>query len=145
MTPENNVQRHHREMAEARERLQAETATNPQFAAMSKAAQPTTAEREQIEAAEAAVTEAEEAVNAAGIALDRARRGMAPVRVPDNKRPFSFFERPAETYKAAREALPGSRTTSPKRGCSSPTRFAAGTRSSAPSIALAVSAGGPRS
>jgi hypothetical protein len=109
MTPgtETNLQRTKRELGEGQARLRAEQMTDPQQAAMLKAGAPTKAELADLTEAEQAVRDAEAAVNAAGVALDRARRGMAPIEVPDPKRPFSFFHKRPETYRAAQEALPG--------------------------------------
>ena len=93
--------------AASKEREQAEIAANPQLAAMAKAHAVTKDEQGQLDAADATVAEAEAALNAAGINLDRARRGMAPIHVPDPKRPLRFFQRKPETYRAAKESLPG--------------------------------------
>ena len=90
--------------AAAIEAERAAIAANPQRAAMARAAEPTKEERERIAAAEQAVIEAEQAVNAAGVTVARAREGIPPTY--DKKRPFSFFERGLSAHKAARAALP---------------------------------------
>lgn len=82
----------------------AETAANPQFAAMAKALEPSKDERERIAAADQAVREAEQAVNAAGLTVAQARKGIPPTY--DKARPFTFFERGLSAHKAARAALP---------------------------------------
>lgn len=109
MTTETNLQQTVRQSREAYERLRADIAKNPQFAAMSQAAQRTADELSAIEAANAKLREADEAVTAAGLALLRARRGMATVEVYDTKRPFGFFQRKPDTYKAALAAVPALR------------------------------------
>ena len=93
--------------AASAERQRAEIAANPQLSAMAKAHAITKDEQAQLDAADAVVAEAEAAVNAAGVNLNRARRGMAPIRAADAKRPFTFFQRRPETYRAAKESLPG--------------------------------------
>ena len=82
---------------------------NPQFAAMAKAAAITKDEQAAIEACEQRLQEAEAELNAAGVALDRAQRGMEPIRTPDPRRPRTFFQRTPETYRAAAASLPGLR------------------------------------
>ena len=92
--------------AASTERQRAEIAANPQLAAMAKANAMTKDEQAQIDAADAAVREAEAAVGAAGLAASRARRGLAPLLAQDGKRPGGFFLKRPETYRAARASLP---------------------------------------
>ena len=93
-TPETNLQRHAREMRESGERLRAEA--DPQRRAMMAAAEPTKAERAELESAQAAVLEAEQAVANAVLALDRAQRAQEPT--PSG---FSFFSKSKESHRAA--------------------------------------------
>ena len=106
-TTETNLQRDAREMTESQARLRAEMAKSPQFVAMSEAAELTKDEQAVLDAAQAKVSEAEAAVGAAGLALNRARRGQAPVKEQDAKHPFGFFLKRPETHRAAAAALPG--------------------------------------
>lgn len=102
MNTETNLQRHGRELRESAERLRAEADHDPIRAAMTKAMQPTKAERAELEAAQAAVIEAEAAVNEAGLAVARAARGAEPTY--DRSEPFSFFKKSSAAHKAAADA-----------------------------------------
>ncbi len=103
---ETNLQRHAREMREAGERLSADQAKDPQQRAMAEAIRLTADERAALAGAQAAVDEAEAAVNAAGVTLDRARRGQAPSY--DRSEPFSFFKKSREAHRAVADAaVPG--------------------------------------
>jgi len=93
--------------AAATEKQCAERAAVPQLAAMDQAARHTKAESAELEAAEAKVRQAEAAINAAGVALARAERGMAATPTYDKAHPFSFFLKKPDTYKAAAAAHPG--------------------------------------
>lgn len=99
MPNDSNYQRTIRDLSKSAERLRAEIAQDPMMAAMSEALRLTPDEQAASSAAQQAVTEAEVAVNAAGFALVRARRGMAPTY--DRKQPFSFFQKSPGTHKAA--------------------------------------------
>jgi hypothetical protein len=103
VTTETNLQRHGREMAESQARLRAEQLKDPMYAAMSKAMEPTKAERDELEGAEGAVTMAEQAVAAAFDAIRRAERGID--RGPQG---FEFFTRSKQAHRAAaiKAALP---------------------------------------
>ena len=107
MTRQRNVAHTAESWAAAGERLRAERAANPQWAAMDKAAQHTKAELAEIEAAKAKVSEAEATVEAAGSALAQAKLGMVATPTYDKAHPFSFFLKRPETYKAAAAAEPG--------------------------------------
>ena len=94
--------------AAAQAKQRAERDADPQQREMAKAIEPTKDERLAIEAAQAAVEEAEAVVAAAAITLARAKRGQAPTY--DKKRPFSFFEKSKGAHKAAADAaVPGLR------------------------------------
>ena len=93
---ETNLQRTMRENAEAAERYRAEQDRDPTQKAMREALKPTKAEIAEREAAEAAVLEAEQAVGAAMLALNRAEH--AKERPP---RGFSFFQISKDSHKAA--------------------------------------------
>ena len=105
MTTETNLQRTFRELREARERVKAEAANDPQQAAMVEALRVTPDEQAAIDAAQQAVADAEAAVNAAKFALSRAERGRVPVY--DRSQPFSFFKKSRAAHKAAADAAVG--------------------------------------
>lgn len=88
------------------EKDRAERNANPQFAAIAAAAQRTKDEQAQLDAADAAMREAEAAVSAAGLAVSRARQGLDATPMYDKQRPHSFFQKRPETYRAARASLP---------------------------------------
>lgn len=107
MNAETNLQRLHRDMREADRRLRDETDKDPMQAAMRKALEPTAEERQRLADAQEAVAQAEAVVQAAGMAVARAERGLQPP-----PKGFSFFQRTKESHRAeaARASLPALRT-----------------------------------
>lgn len=72
--------------AASQAKQRAELAANPQFREMAKAAEPTKAEQSEIAAAEAALAEAEEAVNTLGLAGSKYELEEARLRVQNARR-----------------------------------------------------------
>lgn len=93
---ESDLQREFREFAEASERYRTELARDPMQAAMLKAMAPTKAEAAELEAVQAAVVEAEAAVNNAAAALLRAEEAR-----PAAPSGFDFFRKSRRAAVAA--------------------------------------------